>query len=139
MSSFEFYQTDENGIMRRVDNRVALNEISAAQMADEDIVTEMTYSNGNATITYADGRTIKIRRIRKTKGSIVTVKGKHYVVGNVQPEGRTGETTYTPQDHVNYWTWKDGRPLGATRIASSEDNPGTVGAAIWAEVIKLIA
>lgn len=138
MSSFEFYRTDENGIMRRVDNKVALAEISAAQMADEDVVTEMTYSNGNATITYADGRTIKIRRIRKTEGSIVTVKGKDYLVGNVQPEGRTGETTSTLQDHVNYWTWKDGRPLGAIRIASGL-RKGTVGAAIWAEVIKLIA
>lgn len=137
MSSFEFYRTDENGIMRRVDNKAALFEISAAQMSKRG-VQEMTYSNGNATITYADGRTVKIRRIRKTEGSIVTVKGKHYLVGNVQPEGRTGETTSTLQDHVNYWTWKDGRPLGATRIASGL-RKGTVGAAIWAEVIKLIA
>lgn len=137
MSSFEFYRTDENGIVQKVDNKIALTEISAAQMSRGLGVDEMTYSNGKATITYSDGRVITIRRIRKTEGTVVTVGTKNYAVSDVRVAGNRGTWRVT-DDHVDYWSIKNGQPFGATRTAGVFSKPGTVGAQIWAEVSKLI-
>jgi hypothetical protein len=139
MSSFEFYRTDERGIIKRVENKDALKEIGDAQMSSGRGVEAMTYSNGNgnATIAYADGRVIRIRRVRKTRGTVVTVSGKSYTVSNVRVKGNRGSWSIL-DNYVSYWNLKNGQPFGPTRTAGFFSKPGTVGAQIWAEVSKLI-
>ena len=138
MSSFEFYRTDESGTTRRVENKAALAEISAAQMDTHHLdcsVEEVSYSNGNAEIKYSDGRVIHIRRVRKTEGTTIEFKGKKYVTGNVRPWTHQGTTTWS----VNYWSGGlTGQPAGPTRFSSANNKPGSVGHAVWTAIQKTI-
>lgn len=68
---------------------------------------------------------------------IVTVKGKRYIVSKRISQSQTsviGGVERTWPGGVNYWSERNGKEFGATRVALSDSKPGTVGAVIWAAV-----
>jgi hypothetical protein len=140
----------ENGITAHVTMTEGLREINTAMMEGKRQVRTMSCAGTHATIEYKDGRKVTMRRVEineadfiapappiKDGPKIVTVKGKRYVVGTIVPaqtdRKKIGENSYSlPHPaYVAYWSERNGKSFGATRHASANNKPGTIGRAIW--------
>lgn len=140
------YERTENGVTTTVDQAAGLAEINDAMMGGQRTVREMSsISRTDYAIAYKDGRSVRLVLVeapapRTDRAAddrrIVTVKGKRYVVGTVTPaRPHTPDAkTWIPRPYVSYWAERNGERFGATRSASENNKPGTVGAAIWAQV-----
>lgn len=135
------YQRTEDGMVTIISVKDAMAEVNHAMMAGKNKVREMSSGRGQHTITYKNGRSVRLVEIdheetaeKDSKGRrIITAKGKRYIVGTVTPaRPRTpGAKSWVPEAYVSYWAERNGETFGATRSASESSKPGTVGRAIW--------
>ncbi len=156
-----YFVRTENGAAANVNKADALAEINKCMMDDKREVAEMTSVYGYTLINYKDGRKVELSRQdgdmpEPVKAGTVKVKrdtmvpvGPHTMLATLAT-GRTYIVWAKPRrkhprnecgvsgnaDFTSYWTEKDGRPFGATRIASELDKPGGVGGRIWTLLLE---
>lgn len=135
------YERTENGTVTHVSIREGLDEINHAMMGGRrEVKTMSSLTRTDFAIEYKDGRSVTLTRVdapaeQPEQGpkvwtgeatTIVTVKGKRYVVGTVHSAGPN-----TSRAYVRYWSEWNGEAFGPTRSTGSDAKPGTAGRAIW--------
>lgn len=151
------YVRTENGVPALLPWKEALAEIDLVMMdkAAKRSTRSVYAARNRATIEYRDGRKVSIRPATPDDIAVLTpaaeevvtdvsrsgqklrsieVKGKRYLVGEVLAAipYTEGAKSWRPYSAVDYWTERNGKTYGATRVATEAANRGTVGAAIWA-------
>jgi hypothetical protein len=144
------YERTENGVTAQISKSEGMAEINHAQMAGQrDVRTMSSISWTDFAIEYKDGRSVRLILVEAPEPEggleegptawtgeatrIVTVKGKRYAVGQIHParSWTVGATSGVTPAHVDYWSERNGKAVGATRSTNGDAKPGTVGRAIW--------
>lgn len=140
----EIYERTEGNHTFEVSVKDGLTEINHAQLNGKRNVKSMSQiTRTDYVIEYRNGSKVTFRRTQAKPApvedgpTIVTVKGKRYVVGTIVPaqtdRKKIGKNSYSlPHPaYVRYWSERDGEAFGATRHANASNKSGTVGRAIW--------
>lgn len=142
-----YFIRTEDGVAANVTKEVGLAEANRCMMDGKREVAEMTAVSGFYYIWYKDGRKVTLSRQdgdmpkpaeaetiklwTGQTGRIVTVKGKRYVAGTVNPAREAHDAMGAREAYVHYWSERNGKPFGATRFGQASSKPGTVARAVW--------
>lgn len=139
------YRRTTDGVVDYITVREALAEVNELMMVRQGDASEMSSEQGRHAITYKDGTKVLLVEVDAPKEPVaspqaVAVQGKTYIVGPVVPAlaeaiqvSKYSRRLPHPA-YVLYWSTRNGKRFGPSRIASSGSRQGTVGLAIWEAV-----
>ncbi len=154
-SASHFTRT-EDGTTTPVTAREALDEINGCMIGDlKKTVRTMYGSGGNYVIEYRDGRKVRLTRVdgdmpapapiappvatgdvietvSSTRALVTLSDGRSYIVDTRVVRSWQGKPV---RAFTEYWTERDGKDFGATRVANEAMKPKTVGGRIWAQLV----